>query len=326
MCEPRSGSTAQLIELAHRRAVETARSRRDLEELRRQVARSAQADAESWQSAAELAVTSAALERLRALPEVKIGQRVRHIVRSLGPSRSDRRADDLQRVTIDDPGGAPAEPASPAVAAGEAPGLGYPDHPPPAAIVVVRDRRQGLLSLLAWLDDHGIERVEIVDDGSTDPATRELLGGLDRPVHRLDADLGAGAPWAIGLVAELSIDEPVLVIDADTIPAPSCPDDAPARMRHELQRCADIDAVELAPADRPAPGGGSVDDGTAVRPDGDRSTARPNFSLVRGALEHLPRRTTVLAAPYAAVCASWATSSLDPGERYARRSREADVD
>lgn len=326
MCEPRSGSTAQLIELAHRRAVETARSRRDLEELQRQVARSAQADAESWQRAAELAVTSAALERLRALPEVKIGQRMRHIVRSLGPSRSDRRADDLQRVTVDDPGGAPAEPAEPAVGAGEAPGLRYPDHPPPAAIVVVRDRRQGLLSLLAWLDDHGIERVEIVDDGSTDPATRELLGGLDRPVHRLDADLGAGAPWAIGLVAELSIDEPVLVIDADTVPAPSCPDDAPARMRHELQRCADVDAVELAPIDRPAPGGGSADHGTADRPDDDRSTARPNFALVRGALEHLPRRTTVLAEPYAAVCASWATSSLDPAERYARRSREADVD
>lgn len=313
-----SATTIGLIELAHRRALETAELRRELALAHGRLAALAHDAGARRDLEAQLAATTAALDRLRALPELRVGQRLRHTARRLRPRGSGPPEGPPATVA---PGDATATAAPGSTSeVGERPtGLGYPDQPPPSAIIVVRDRRRGLGPLLAWLDEHGVERVEIVDDGSTDPATVELLGTLDRPVHRVQAGLGPGAPWALGLVAELSLDEPVLVIDGDTVPAASCPADAPERLRHELQRAPDVDAVAL----------GSARDGrrgpSTERPASGREEDTPDFALVRARLPHLPRRVATLAEPYVARRASWAAGDDDPAERYARLAREVQV-
>ena len=217
----------QIAEAAHRRALARANERRSGEEVRRLAA-------ELHEATLHLAATEAELQRLRALPELRVGQRVRHLLR--------RRARDPAPL-----------PRHPSVAAEPAPdpgevtcGLGYAEPPAPAAIVVVRNRRRGVQPLLRWLSDHGVDGVEVVDDATSDPSTLELLGSLGQPVHRCDAHLGSVGPWAIGLVAELSATSPVLVIDGDTLPSVECPDDVLARLDHELERDAAADAVELA--------------------------------------------------------------------------------
>jgi hypothetical protein len=303
----------QMAECVHRQALGSAALRDEVATLHHRLAAGERAAAEVDDLRARLEATDAELDRLRALPELRAGQRLRHTAR-LGAAGSEIRdggggdavAADSARTDPQSLDTADRESTVAADTSSE-PGLGYPE-PRVAAIVVVRNRRAGLGPLLQWLGDHGVERIDIVDDATSDPATLETLAGIGHPVHRLDAALGPLGPWALGLVAEFSLRDPVLVVDADAVPAADCPDDALAHLFHELHRRPAVDAVELAAArapERAAPG-------------------PPHFRLVRARLPRLPGEIVTLDAPYTAGRASWDAPVGDPSERFARRADEAD--
>jgi hypothetical protein len=282
----------QVAELTHRRALALAIEHGPGGQVQRLTA-------ELHDARLQLTATEAELERLRALPELRAGQRVRHLLRR-GAQRPPTPVPSTDRSE--------QYPSASPIAAPDR-GLGYREPAAPAAIVVVRNRRRGLQPLLRWIGDHGVERIELVDDATSDPATLELLESLDLPIHRCDAQLGAVAAWAMGLVAELSTTTPVLVIDADTLPATECPDDVLARLDHELEHDRDVDAVEL---------------GVGTHPDAPLRPA-PSFRLVRAGLPRLPARVAALTDPYVAVRASWSAASDDPDEAYARWCDEGET-
>lgn len=335
MSEPPSGSAdparralttlEQMAECVHRQALDAGVLRDEVSTLHQRLATGAQASAEVADLRARLAVTEAELDRLRALPELRAGQRFRHTAR-LGAAGTERRdggerdaaVADLPPPDPQDVDTADLESTPPADGsvgritdtapdAPAEPGLGYPE-PRVAAIVLVRNRRGGLGSLLTWLREHGVERIEIVDDATSDPATLEMLAGIGHPVHRLDTALGPLGPWALGLVAELSLRDPVLVVDADTVADADCPDDVLAHLVHELRRRPEVDAVDVA--------GERAPDGAASGP--------PQIRLVRARLPRLPVEIATLDAPYTARRASWDAAVADPAERFARRADEAD--
>ncbi|MEO1056154.1 MAG: hypothetical protein AAFY28_04490, partial [Actinomycetota bacterium] len=168
-------------ERAHAAALAAAQMRRSADAMRQLGTRDvsellgALADAEARAAAAE-----AELDRLRALPELKVGQRVRQPVAALARRRSDV--------------GAPAAPASTPVVpatAGRA-----------TALVLVRNRRHSLPAVVAWLRANGVERIEIVDNATSDPLTLRAIEQSGLAVHRLEEDLGDAAPWAAGALVD----------------------------------------------------------------------------------------------------------------------------
>jgi len=283
-----------LAAIAQRNAAEMVRLARENADLR------ARLGAELVHAEAQVRAVTDELDRLRSIPELRVGQRLRQLAHAV-PSRS----------APDGPAGRPPADAAPAHdggaagpdvvdAAGET-GLGYADPPPPAVIVLLRNRRRGVEPLRGWLAEQGVHHVELVDNASSDPATVELLAGASEPVHRVDDDLGELAPWVLGVAARLLADGPVLFVDGDTIPSATCPADALARLHHELHRHADRDAVELPSTE---------EDGGNGR--------RPLCRLVRSGTAERPVTAFALPPPYAVRCASWDAAADDPDERYAR--------
>jgi hypothetical protein len=302
----------QMAECVHRQALDAAILRDEVSTLHRRLAAGERAAVDVADLRARLAVTEAELDRLRALPELRAGQRFRHTARRGAAGTEGRDGGGRDAAIADLPPPDPqdvdtADLDSTSADAPSEPGLGYPE-PRVAAIVVVRNRRGGLESLLTWLGEHGVERIEIVDDATSDPATLEMLAGIGHRVHRLDTSLGPLGPWALGLVAELSLRDPVLVVDADSVPDADCPDDVLAHLVHELRRRPEDDAVDVA---------------TERAPDG-ASSGPPQIRLVRARLPRLPVEIVTVDAPYTARRASWDAAVGDPAERFARRADEAD--
>jgi hypothetical protein len=282
-----------LAAIAQRNAAEVVRLARENAALR------ARLGGELAHAEAQVRAVTAELDRLRAIPELRVGQRLRQLAHAV-PSGSGG------VLSTANPAGDAAAPAAtsghaPEAQAGE-PGMGYTDPPPPAVVVLVRNRRRAIEPLLAWLGERGVTHVELVDNASSDPATVELLAGSDRVVHRVEDDLGTLAPWVLGVAARLLADGPVLFVDGDTMPSDDCPSDALARLHHELARCSEADAVELAAAAAPV----------------GRDDRRPLFQLVRAGTAERPAAAIALVRPYEARCASWDAAADDPDERFAR--------
>ena len=271
-------TVGELIDRCHRAAVDAATRAPDVAAANALV-----------QARLELAAESAELERLRRRPEVKLGQLVRGIWHRR-PGRVERGPVPADDAHID---------RSNTVAESTAPSSAPPgtNRAAPSGVIVVRNRRAALVELLALLAESGVDRIDIVDNASSDPATLELLAGLGRPVRRFESPIGADEAWASGLMAQHLVDGPTLLIGGDTVPADGCPADVIERMSAELGRRPDAEAVSL-PAQGIAPGG-----------------RRPRFELVRAGAERRPRVVATLSAPYG--CRIAPADADDPAERFA---------
>jgi hypothetical protein len=235
----------------------------------------------------QLAAVRAELERLRALPELKAGQRLRRR-RSTPPatpvSTPPAVADDDDRFEV--------------AATGSGAEAGV------TAVIRVRNRRSGLPGLLDWLVTHGVERVEIVDDGSADPATVQLLDESPYQLHRLEAPVGPNAPFVVGLVAGLVSAGPVLVVDADAAVDDAAPADLLAQMLDQLAAEPGLDAVRLC-----AEAGG---------------VPAPEWLLVREGIDHVPTSIGALVVPGTLRSAADGVDPDDPAERFARLHDDPD--
>ncbi len=283
-------------ELAHRHATRVRELEHELAWLQAQLA-DARAPVE-----AELAAVTAELDRLRALPELRLGQRARQAARVV--SRSD-----VSPTSAPEAPDAPDEraratnPSAPVGgAAPEGSGLGYPARRTTRAVIVVRNRGTGLDALHRWLGEAGITELHVVDNATSDPTTLRSIVGLDVPTHRVERDLGFDALWALGLIAGPAHAAPTLVVDADTLPGTECPDDLLDRLEHELDRDPSIDGVAATPE---------------VSPDG--AAHGPALWLVRASAPP-PHRMRIghLDAPYTVRAASWGLADDDPNERFAQ--------
>jgi hypothetical protein len=302
--------------IAVRNAAEVARLARENDELRAHIGTTGdivQLRGELADTTARLEAVAAELERLRAIPELKAGQRLRQVGRSIRHSSSEEQGTSptpfvlpVEGAVADpmrpDAARSIDEPAAPPHVVNTTPdSLGYTDPAAPAVVMLVRNRRRGVEPLLAWLREHGVTEVELVDNASSDPATVELLRSVDAIVHRVDADLGVMAPWALGVMARLVASGDVLLVDGDTVPADGCPVDALARLSHELSRNPEADASEIVTAE----------------PNRTARGRSPLFRLVRAGCASV--ETTIdLPPPYEVRCSSWDADDTDPDERYAR--------
>ena len=174
------------------------------------------------------------LERLRALPELKVGQRLRQPLRALDRRR--RR----------DAGTADEHAAGVGLDAPTA------ERAAVTVVVLVRNRRRSLRPVIDWLRANDVEHVRIVDNGSTDPLTIAALTELDVGVFRTDEDLGDAAPWATGAMAGPLLDGDVLMIGENTVPGPKSPPNVLDTLRRELAAHPHVGAVDAV---------GSGDDG-----------------------------------------------------------------
>jgi len=250
-----------VVAMAHRHALDAATCRSSNDAGRRQ------------ELQRRLDAVTAELERLRALPELKVGQRLRHTARTVrGSSGTVQPADAVVATdTIQ-----------------EAPTVG--------AVIVVRNRRVALTTLIDRHLDPSSVSIEVIDDAGSDPATARMLDTLGVPVRRLESPLGSAGPWATGAMAAQLAARPTLLVTGDAVPGPSCPDDVIDRMRWELGR---------------APGVGAV--GLRVAPDG--HGIPPVFRLYRpGTGPGDP--VQMLPEPYVGVVLR--ETPDDPGERFAR--------
>lgn len=161
----------------------------------------------------ELDAVTAELQRLRALPELKVGQRARRLARM---SRCEAPVAEVPLTATD------SNAPRPSITAG--------------AVVVVRNRREPLSALLAMFAEAGVEDLEIVDDASIDPATVGLLDSLDTKVHRMPVTLGAAGPWAYGIMARMLVRQPTFLVVGEALPTASIRDEVVERMLWELDR------------------------------------------------------------------------------------------
>lgn len=291
-----------LVELAHEHARRAHVAEVELAALRWQQLH----EPDAVRLRAELAAVSAELDRLRALPELRVGQRVRHAASGLRrtaaapPSEPAPERGGVARGGVDPAGRA---------AGGDVGTLDHPSLPAPCVVLVVRNRPSSLRLVVEWLEQHDVQPVEVVDNASSDPVLSTLLESLGAPVTRLPVDLGSSAVWASGALARRLRDGNVLVIDVDgrgvTLPAASCPTDVLDRMTHELARRPDLDAVELSPTSDQDPG---------------------RFRVIRGGLETGPAAIGRLDTPYVSV--TIAPDADQPSERFAdlhdQRTLDAD--
>ncbi|MEM8618741.1 MAG: hypothetical protein AAGF73_03375 [Actinomycetota bacterium] len=214
----------EAAERAHARALDSARLRRSTDVMRALGARdvgdlvAAVADAEARAAAAEQE-----LDRLRALPELKVGQRVRQPAAVFSRRRQ----------------------SPPPVPAASVEAVVRAEAAPVAALILVRNRRRSLDDMIAWLRAAGIGRIEIVDNATSDPLTLNALERSEVPVHRLEEDLGDAAPWAVGALADPLLDGPVVLVGDDTV----ITDQAPALLVDHLlallDAVVDADALDL---------------------------------------------------------------------------------
>ena len=282
-----SARVEALVALAHEHARRTHVSLTELAALKWQQ----QHDPEAVRLRAELAAVSAELERLRALPELRVGQRVRQTTSFLRRSAARQPSELAVPARVDADGSNSASNST-------AGALAHPPLPSPSVVLVVRNRPASLQLVLDWLERHDVDDVEIVDNASSDPTLLARFRALDAPVTRVPVDLGPSAAWASGVLSRRNLEGNVLVIDIDgqgvTLPDVACPSDVVDRMTHELTRRSDLDAVELSPSS-------------------DQDLGR--FRLIRRDLHSAPTNVGRLESPY---CSATTIPDLsDPSKRYA---------
>ena len=278
-------------DLAHSHAAEAVSASNERDALRWQLAEGAQV-AQVAELRVQLDAVTAELDRLRSIPELRAGQRLRHATQSLR-----RPAADPSVATSGD-----QEPENISVAQVE-PGfagsteLPHVSAPIPTAVVTARNRGKALREVVSRLKDLGVIDVFVVDNASSDPAVAQVLDAFDCTIITLDVDLGNDAPWASGVMArQLSLGD-VLDVAGSAVPSPECPSDVLDRMVDELRRHPEVDAVELRENPQPPSGGAG-------------------FRLLRQGLRSRPVSVATLHDPYVATAVR--SDLSEPSERYAR--------
>lgn len=170
----------------------------------------------------QLDAVGAELDRLRSLPELKLGQRARQFGRLL------RRC--VHHHGVDPVTGEPTNLAAP---------------PAVGAVVIVRNRCNALMATISMLQRAGIDDIAVIDDASTDPRCMTMLESLDLPVHHLTEPMGWAGPWVTGAMARILSQRPALLICGEAVPKVSCPPDAIDRLLWELNRHPEVGAVGL---------------------------------------------------------------------------------
>jgi len=281
---------AVAADLAHTQAVAAASATAERDELRWQIDQ----DVQLTQLRVELATVTAELDRLRSIPELRVGQRLRQVSSSV--RRSDGGVDADESST-------PDALKAPESSFEGSTGLTHSDLPIPPAVVTVRNRAEAAAEVISRLKALGVTDIFVVDNASSDPAVAETLARLDCSVTRFEANLGAHGPWVSGVMARLLEVGNVLAVDGLVVPALSCPEDVVDRMTEELRRRPDIDAIALS------------QDSDEARPVG-------GFGLLRQGLRSRPERVATLDAPYVAIAIRLDPS--DPAERFAQLHDDID--
>ena len=246
----------------------------------------------------EIAALQFEVDRLRALPEVRVGHRLRHVVAS-GIARLRRPKRSAGRG-----------PLTEATSATEW-------RPP--VVIVVRDRLACLDELVTWLEANKVTEIHLVDNDSSYPPLVSYLDSSPHHVWRLGTKLGHEAPWVIGLVAELSSRGSFVVTDPDVIPDEACPPDVFDHLQRLLDRHADVDKVGLGLRIDDLPDHGQHRDQVVawesrywndeVEPGVFRAAIDTTFALYRAAAEHHIDRSLRTGWPYVARHLPW---YLDP--------------
>ena len=254
----------------------------------------------------ELAALQFEIDRLRALPEVRVGHRLRHMV-ARGTARLRRPRKSAER-------GAPTEATS------------AMEWRPPV-VIIVRDRLGCLDDLVTWLEANEVTEIHLVDNDSSYPPLVSYLDSSPHHVWRLGANLGHEAPWVIGLVAELSSRGSFVVTDPDVIPDEACPPDVFDHLQRLLDRHVDIDKVGLGLRIDDIPDHGQHRDQVVawesrywndeVEPGVFRAAVDTTFALYRSAPEHHIDRSLRTGWPYVARHLPW---YLDPERLSAEES------
>lgn len=272
------------VDLAHTNAVEAVAATNERDELRWQIDH----DVLLEDLRTQLADVTAELDRLRSIPELRVGQRVRQVSRSIRRSDASTSMDETLEAEPSNDSEAPRSGST---------GITHTALPVPAAVLTVRNRGEAIIEVVSRLRELGIQDLFVVDNASSDPAVAQALAELHCSVTRLDADLGSNGPWASGLMARLLNGGNVLEVSGLVVPDPDCPDDVIDRMVDELRRLPDVDAVQL--SDNPP-----------------TTTVAGGFRLLRHGLQSRPDQVSVLDAPYTATAVR--SEPSEPSERFAR--------
>ncbi len=91
--------------------------------------------------------------------------------------------------------------------------------------ISTRDRLNGPVKLINWLEAAGQEEIYIVDNQSTYPPLVEYLAQSPHTVIDAGANMGNIAPWASGAVDMYSVNRYYVTSDDDIIPTEDCPYD-----------------------------------------------------------------------------------------------------
>jgi hypothetical protein len=164
-------------DLAHTQSVAAASATAELDELRWQI----ENDVHLKELRVQLVAVSAELDRLRSIPELRVGQRFRQVSRSV--RRSDGGADTNESSAAD-------ATDAPEPSFDGSTGPRNSDLSVPTAVISVRNRAQVAANVISQLKALGVEHIFVVDNASSDPAVAEMLARLDCSVTRLDVDLG----------------------------------------------------------------------------------------------------------------------------------------
>ncbi|KKR22171.1 MAG: hypothetical protein UT50_C0001G0083 [Candidatus Moranbacteria bacterium GW2011_GWA2_39_41] len=91
--------------------------------------------------------------------------------------------------------------------------------------VISYNRLKYLAIAIDWLEQHGFEKIHIVDNNSTYPPLIEYLDASTHDVHRLKKNFGHLVVWECEKFSEIIDNEYYIVTDFDILPAEECPRD-----------------------------------------------------------------------------------------------------
>ena len=103
-------------------------------------------------------------------------------------------------------------------------------------LVACRDRLTPLLSLVAWLERAGCQRILLIDNDSVYPPLLEYFDETPHTVIKLRANVGPTHFWDHGIVSGNVRNERYIVTDPDVVPDDDCPLDAIDRFGELLDR------------------------------------------------------------------------------------------
>ena len=109
--------------------------------------------------------------------------------------------------------------------------------------IPVRDRREPLEPLIAWLERAGLDEIWLIDNASTYEPMLDYLESTPHRVVRLDVNLGHRSPWLSGTVQRQAHDRAFIVTDPDVVPDETCPLDAVEYFAAVLERHGDLHKV-----------------------------------------------------------------------------------